>query len=493
MVAKGEKVMSINLSQPAVELRESRLKTITGYEGDAAELLSRNDIPNRERSFTQCGSCSADQVMNLLTQIQDAAVVEHGPAGCAGDIPMRNGVFRTGNKRMGYNVHNVKYLNTNLDEKDTIYGGGAKLEKAIREAKRRFNPKVIFVTTTCASAIIGDDVPGICNELEEEFGIPVIATLCEGFRTNIWATGFDSANHSILRKIVKPARQKQPDLINVISFEHKFLYESVFRQLGLRTNHIVPLSTVEELERISEAAATVQYCETLGSYLAAGLEEHFGVLEIKAPAPFGIKASDELLREIGRIFHKEEEVEKVIISEKEKIAEDLERLRGRLTGKTAYIAAGGPLAYSIIALVKDLGMEVVGTSVWHHDQRYDNDDERLNFLRFGVETYGNFKVGVCNKQAFEVTNAINKYKPDIAITRHLATVWAAKLGVPSIFAGNEPTEMLYDGLIRFGQSIDDAISNPAYIKNVAKHSKLPYTDWWLKQGTYSFLRSEQNV
>lgn len=97
--------------------------------------------------------------MNLLTQIQDAAVVEHDPAGCAGDIPMRNGVFRTGNKRMGYNVHNVKYLNINL-EKDTIYGGGAKLEKAIREAKRRFNPKAIFVTTTCASAIIGDDVPG---------------------------------------------------------------------------------------------------------------------------------------------------------------------------------------------------------------------------------------------------------------------------------------------------------------------------------------------
>lgn len=485
--------MGINLNGPAVELRESRLGTITGYEGDAAELLSRRDLPNRERSFTQCGSCSADQVMNLLTQIQDAAVVEHGPAGCAADIPFRNGVFRSGNKKLGYPVHNVQYINTNLNEKDTIYGGGAKLETAVREARRRFNPKVIFVTTTCASAIIGDDVPGICNELEAELGIPVIATLCEGFRTNIWATGFDSANHSILRRIVKPAKQKQADLINVISFEHKFLYSSVFEQLGLRANHIVPLSTVEELERISEAAATVQYCETLGSYLAAGLEEHFGVPEVKAPAPFGLRASDELLREIGRLFNKEQEAERVILSERAKIAADLERLRSRLTGKRVYIAAGGPLAYSIIALVRDLGMEVVGTSVWHHDQRYDNDDERLNFLRFGVETYGNFKVGVCNKQAFEVTNAISRFKPDIAITRHIATVWAAKLGVPSIFAGNDPTEMLYDGLIRFGQSIDDAISNPAYIKNVAKYSKLPYTDWWFQQGTYSFLRGESYV
>lgn len=484
--------MSVNLREPAVELRESRLKTITGYEGDAAHLLSRNDFCNRERSFTQCGSCSADQVMNLLTQIQDAAVVEHGPAGCAGDISYRNGVFRMGNRRLGYKVHNVKYINTNLDEKDTIYGGEDKLKKAIREAKRRFNPKAIFVTTTCTSAIIGDDVPGICNELEEELEIPVVATLCEGFRTNIWATGFDSANHSILRKIVKPARRKQPDLINVISFDHKFVYESVFQQLGLRPNYIVPLSNIEQLEHISEAAATVQYCETLGSYLTAGLEQHFGVPEVKAPAPFGIQASDELVREIGRIFHKEAEAEQVIAAEKEKIAGDLERLRNKLTGKKVYIAAGGPLAYSIIALVKDLGMEVVGTSVWHHDQKYDNDNERLHFLKFSVEQYGNFPVGVCNKQAFEVTNAIYHYKPDIVISRHIETVWAAKLGIPSIFAGNEPTEMLYDGLIRFGQTIDDAVSNPAYIRNVAKHSKLPYTEWWLKQGTYTFLRGEKN-
>lgn len=311
--------MTVNLKEPAVELRELRLKTITGYEGDAVDLNSRDDFRNRERSFTQCGSCGADQVMNLLTQIQDAAVVEHGPAGCAGDISFRNGTFRTGNKRMGYAVHNVKYINTNLDENDTIFGGEAKLVRAVREAYRRFQPRAIFVTTTCASAIIGDDVPGICDDLEEELGIPVVATLCEGFRTNIWATGFDSANHSILRKIVKPARQKQADLINVISFQHRFVYESVFRQMGLRPNHIVPLSTIEQLERISEAAATVQYCQTLGTYLAAGLEQHFGVPEVKAAAPFGLRASDELLREIGRIFHKEAEAEQVIRSEREKL------------------------------------------------------------------------------------------------------------------------------------------------------------------------------
>lgn len=482
--------MSINLNVPAVPLREDRLKTLTGYDGDAIDLLQKSKrgcANNRERTFTQCGSCSADQVMNLLLQLQDAAVVEHGPAGCGGDIPFRNANFRMGNRRLGLNVHNVKYINTNLSEKDTIYGGGEKLERAIREAYKRFSPKAIFVTTTCTSAIIGDDVEGICDAIEEELNIPIVATVCEGFRTNIWATGFDSANHSILRKIVKPPRKKQPDLINVISFTHRYHYESIFEKLGLRANHIVPFSNIEQLQYISEAAASVQYCETLGSYLAAGLEEYYGVTEVKSPAPFGIKATDAYLREIGRLFNKEKEVEKVIAQEKERIAPRLEELRKALSGKTAFVGAGGPLAYSLIAMLNDLGMKVLGGHIWHHDQRFDNDDERLDVLKFDVEYYGNFKLGICNKQSFEVVNALNRLKPDIFISRHMATVWPAKLGIPAFLSVIEPSEMLYDGLIRYGELIWSTLRNPAFIKNISKHSKLPYTDWWLEQDTFAFL------
>ncbi len=48
-------------------------------------------------------------------------------------------------------------------EKDTVYGGIEKLKTTIDEAYRRFNPKVIFVTTSCASEIIGDDVESAIN------------------------------------------------------------------------------------------------------------------------------------------------------------------------------------------------------------------------------------------------------------------------------------------------------------------------------------------
>ncbi len=483
--------MGINLQDPVVQLREVRLGSITGYAGSAAKLYEKSQqtttLGEQERSFSQCISCSANQVKNQLVSIRDAAVVEHGPTGCSGDIPGRNLVSRSGRKQRNLPVHNLNYISTNLDENDMIYGGRDKLETAIREAKRRFDPKAIFVTTTCAAAIIGDDVAGICDMMEEDIGIPVVAIFCEGFRSRVWATGFDAAYHGILRKIVKPARQKQPDLINIINFQGCDVFTDLLSRLGLRPNYIVPYTTVEQLAHISEAAATLQICNTLGTYLAAGLEEHFGVPEIKAPLPYGVAGTDAYLRELGRVVHKEAAVEQLIADEKERIAPKLEQLRRNLAGKKAFIGAGDGHGHSILAIIEELGMQLAGSCIWHHDLKNDNGDERSDELKHVITHYGNFSIGICNKQSFELVNLMNKKQPDIYIARHTGTIWATKLGIPSFLMGDEHFGLGYQGLINYGELILDTISNPAFVKNIAAHNKLPYTDWWLAQEPFSFL------
>jgi nitrogenase molybdenum-iron protein alpha chain len=482
--------MPINLTEPAVELREIRLNSISGFSGSAQELCresSAGTLRERERLFSQCTSCSANQVKNQLVSILDAAIVEHGPSGCSGDIPGRNLCTRSGRKARGLEVRNVHYINTNLDEKDMIYGGGAKLERAIREAKRRFDPKAIFVTTTCASAIIGDDVEGICYSLEAEIGIPVMAVYCEGFRTRVWATGFDASFHGILRKIVKPARQKQKDLVNIINFQGRDVFTPLLERLGLRPNYIVPYNTVEQLERMSEAVATLQICNTLGSYLAAGLEEYFGVPEVKAPLPYGIPGTDAYLRELGRLTGKEREVELLILEEKARVMPELEELRSKLKGKTAFVGAGPAHGHSLVAVLRELGLNLVGTCFWHHDPINDNRDPRSDSLPHVVKEYGDFPVNICNKQSFELVNMLKRTKPDIFLARHAGTIWASKLGIPSILMGDEHFGLGYEGLINYGNLILDAITNPLFVKHLAAHEKLPYTDWWLAQDPYSFM------
>ena len=87
-----------------------------------------------------------------------------------------------------------------------------KRRKALREAYKRQNPSVIFITTSCASGIIGDDVESVADEMEEELGVPIVPIACEGFKSKVWSTGFDATFHGILKKIVREPKERKKDI-----------------------------------------------------------------------------------------------------------------------------------------------------------------------------------------------------------------------------------------------------------------------------------------
>ena len=489
--------MSLNIKSPEVEIREARLGSITGFAGTAKKLCNKskkNKLCERKRTFSQCLGCSSGNALCMVVMIQDAVVINHAPLGCSSDFSDFNFTNRVGQKVRNLPIKNANLLSTNLEEKDMVYGGAAKLEATIREAYVRFDPKAIFVTASCASGIIGDDVSGITDELEDELGIPVVYISCEGFKSRIWTTGFDASYHALVRKIVKPPVLKQKDLVNVINFWGSDIFTDIFSRIGLRPNYIVPFSTVSQIERISEAAATVQICPTLGTYLGAALEQEYGVPEVKAPPAYGLKGTDYWLRELGKVTGKEKEVEKLIKEERDRILPELEELRSKLKGKSVYITAGAAHGHSLMALLSDLGLEVVGVAIFHHDPCYDNRDDRSDGLKHVVETYGDIpNYNVCNKQVFELVNVLNRLKPDIFVARHGGlSVWGIKLGIPTILMGDEHFGLGYQGLLNYGNKILDTLATKEFVENIASHSELPYTDWWLQQDPYIFLEDDFN-
>lgn len=484
--------MSVNIKSSEVEIRETRLGSITGFYGSASELCNGSKggrLCDRKHFFSQCLGCSSGNALCQLVMIQDAVVINHAPIGCSADFSDFNFTNRVGQGKRNIPFRDAKLLSTNITEKDTIYGGGEKLKITIKEAYDRFKPNAIFITTSCASGIIGDDVESIAEEAEEKFKIPIVYIPCEGFKSKIWTTGFDAAYHGIVRKIVKPPVKKRKDVINVINFWGSDIFTDLFGKIGLKPNYIIPFSTIAQLEKISEAAATVQICPTLGTYLAAALEQEYGVPEVKAPPAYGIQGTDKWFRELGRITGKEKVVEELIKSEKERIYPELEELRGKLKGKRAYVTAGAAHGHSLISLLSDLGMEVVGASIFHHDPCYDNGSQEGKSLEHVVETYGDIKhFSVCNKQAYELVNSLNTLKPDVFIARHGGmSIWGAKLGIPTFLMGDEQFGIGYQGLINYGNKVLDVIETPEFVKNIAAHSKLVYTDWWLNQKTDTFL------
>jgi len=475
----------VNLDLASVEVRERRLRSIITYNGTAKDLAEKSKtkaLSIEERSFGQCSDCSLGCAQSQNYPVRGAAVVEHSPIGCS-QPAMYKLAISVSNDARGTEAQSINVLSTNLTEKDTVYGGIEKLNKTVREAKRRFNPTAIFVQSSCAAGIIGDDIESATDSLQEELGIPVIPVFCEGFKSRIWSTGFDASYHGVLRKIVKEPRKKQADLVNVINFQGSDTFSPLLAPLGLRVNYIMPLATIEQLEQLSEAACTAHICETLATYPAKALEQYYGVPEVKAPPPFGITWTGEWLREVARITGKTDMVEDYILRECKRIEEPLKAVREKLKGKKLYVFAGDAYAHSIANMLIDLGLDLVGVTTLHHDQVTDGGHEKTDSLGHLVKTHGNVEnFSVCNKQPYQVYKILQKLKPDIMIVRHEnMAVLGAKLGITTILDGDVNISAGYDGLLRLGGRIYQATRAQKLLKNVARHFITPYSDWWLAQ------------
>ncbi|MDR3136504.1 MAG: hypothetical protein LBU07_03695 [Coriobacteriales bacterium] len=482
----------VNLHASAVAVREIRLNTITGFTGKATELLAQQrcgGLVDQPRSFTQCLGCSTSNAACMVTLVQDGVVISHGPVGCSSCLHEFAFTYRVNAPLRGISHASQRHIySTNLSEEDTVFGGNQKLADTIRAVASRDDPRVIFIITTCASGIIGDDVEGIADQAEEELGIPVVAIFCEGFRSKVWTSGFDAGYHGIARKLVRPPRQKRP-IINVINFWGSDIFSRWFKRFDVTPNFITPYATAESLSYSSEALASVQACTTLGSYLSGALEQHYGVPALRAAPPYGVAATDRWLRALGALLGKPEVAEAIIADDHEQFLPQVHELRARLKGRSAYVTAGAGHGHSLLAVLAELGIRAQGASLFHHDPVNDFDNEDADALVAMVHDYGDVpNLSICNKQEFELVNVLNRIRPDILLARHGGmTLWGAKLGIPSLLIGDEHFGMGYEGLVNYGEAILESVENDEFVKNLSRHSVNPYSKWWLEQPPYAFL------
>jgi nitrogenase molybdenum-iron protein alpha chain len=486
--------VAIDIKNDEAIIRETRLGAITGYRGTVRDLAAKaccGAAKNRERCFTQTSSCSSGCAHTYLSGILDAVVVNHAPLGCAADSVYCNVTNKWGEKMRGISHQNIKIISTNMNEQDTVFGAVDKLREAVREAYARYRPQAIFVSTSCVSGIIGEDVKSALEELRAGIPVPLAPVFCEGFKSKVWASGFDAAFHAILTRIVKPPAKKT-NKVNMINFRGSAQRQitDILARFGLEPVFVVPLSSVEELSKLSEAAATVSICGTLGSYLGNALEEQYGVPYVKTLQPHGIAGIESWLRGLGQATGKEDEVEAYIREERERIAPDLAEIRQRLSGYKAMVGMGPSFGYNYIRVLQELGLEVVWGATWHFDQQYDHGTcpEAIGLLAGGDS---DIPVSVCDQQNFELINLLNKLRPDIYVSRHGgSSVWAIKMGIPSVMVADEYSAFGHQGVIDFGHRLADTIANRNLVANLAARAKLPYTDWWLAQDTFTFLAEE---
>ena len=67
-----------------------------------------------------------------------------------------------------------------MNEKDTIFGSSDALRKIILEVNKRYSPKAIFVTSSCATGIIGEDIDSVVDDVRDEIAFQLWQYIVRG-------------------------------------------------------------------------------------------------------------------------------------------------------------------------------------------------------------------------------------------------------------------------------------------------------------------------
>jgi len=496
------------LEDKAVPGREERLKASMAYGGSACKLAMADKVclRNQERSFSQAGLCQLLPTLGMLATIPDTAIIVHGAIGCASTGFGANIGSRQRHVQMGRTaIKDNIWISTNLTESEVVHGGEQRLEETIYKVYEELKPKSIVVLQTCAPSVIGDDLFSIIDRVRKKLDIPILASTCEGFKTKIWATGYDVAFHAIVHGFIendkegrpnrkKPRKEGEKPLVNVINLASVGLTDEneirrMLNSIGIEVNIGPNFASREDIRRMTQADLTVSICPTHDDYFIDYLYKEYGIPYVLKDMPIGLENTKNWLLDIADKVGLVKEAEKFIEEETKKTLKAVEKYIPYLKGKKVFLSAGEFRALVTGLLVQELGMEVVGLRAYHHDHFGDEFYPKLVEAQKGKD----FVVDIANFQPFELINILHKVKPDLFIGHVSDNLSAAKLGLPAatIFRVFD-YYVGYRGFYEFAKKMTRVLKNPAFNKKLSENVTHPYKNNWYDENPFKYIKAGES-
>jgi nitrogenase molybdenum-iron protein alpha chain len=490
--------------------REDRLLASNAIGVDTCDLCGKREsgcLKNAARSFMQTQGCQLYLSSSIINTLIHSVIIVHGPIGCAGANILAAGTTRVVQRQRDPRADGLMWLNTTLDNADVLTGGEEKLVRAIRYADRNFRPEAIIVANTCVPGIIGDDIDTVIASLRTEVAAAIVPIHCEGFKSKIMASAYDSVYHGILRSLLSKRFFEAPDPI--IPDELEDLTEKLRESRRVNIFNVSSMSRGDELEltrllnaldltvriypcfahpddfsRIDEAALNVSVCSTHDDYFGGHLEQIYGTPHLIDTIPIGTAAIRRWLIRIAAFFDLAGEAEGIIGHEEDKLREALAPYREQMEGKRVYLAGGEIRALAMAGFLQDdLGMEIVTIQGYHYD---GFADELL--AKLGDEKRRRFSAAT--GQPFEQTNILKNQKPDLYIGHVGINGWAGRAGFPVFPLWQVSVNYMgYSGAFEMARRMSRVLKNPRFNKNLAAHIPLPYREEWYRQDPYRYIRS----
>jgi len=408
------------------------------------------------------GGCAFDGAKIALQPITDAAHLVHGPLACEG-----NGWDNRHSATSGPTIYRTGFT-TDLSEVDITMGYGEKrLYKSIKEIVERFAPPAIFVYATCVTALIGDDLEAVCRIASERFETPCIPVNVPGF-TGSKNLGNKLAGETLLDYVigtVEPSVSTDLD-INILG-EYNLAGElwqvkPLFEELGIRVHaSITGDARYKDVASCHRSRVNMMVCSTALINLARKLEERYGIPYFEGSF-YGIEDTSIALRTVSQLLVQRgadasllERTEALIAREEALAWQRIAPHRKGLSGKRVLLYTGGVKSWSVISALKEVGMEIIKTSVRKSTLE---DKERVKEL---MQTDAHMVDAI---PAREMYAQLASSQADILLSGGRTQFIALKARTPWLDINQERHHAYagYDGIVTLVEQLDNEINNPVW-------------------------------
>jgi nitrogenase molybdenum-iron protein alpha chain len=332
-------------------------------------------------------------------------------------------------------------------------------------------------------------------------GVPILLACCEGFKSKVWATGYDMAFHALVHGFIetdregpppkkapwKPGKRPYVNLINLASLgkpdedEITRMLNAIGIDVAIGPNY----ATREEFRKMTQADLTVSICPTHDDYFADYLREEYAIPAVLKEMPIGLDNTRNWLLDIAGHFGLEEKAERFIGKETAKVTEAVKPFLSSLQGKRVFFSAGEFRALVTASLFQELGMEVVGLRSYHHDEFGARFYSKLAEKQGGAD----FPVDIANFQPFELVNLLARIKPDLFVGHVTDNVWAARMGLPimtifrifDVYTG-------FRGYFEVARRASRALKNPAFNRTLSENVPGMYRRSWYEEDPFSCIK-----
>ena len=269
-----------------------------------------------------CKLCKPLGACLAFRGIEGAVPFLHGSQGCA--TYMRRYVISHFREPMDI-------ASSSLGEKHAIYGGGPNLKQGLKNVMDKYGARLIGVASTCLTETIGDDMPMLVREFQQELeqpGSPTIVTVSTPSYSGTHMEGFHAAVKAIVDQVAQNgeaagAVNLLPGFVSPADIRYLKEVLGDFGVPGIILPDIsetldgaaqmdydkipaggTPLAAIKAM---GASRATLEFGRTLFPQATAGrlLEERFGVPWRPLGMPIGLRETDEFFKRLedltGRI------------------------------------------------------------------------------------------------------------------------------------------------------------------------------------------------